>query len=98
VLADEQPRCGERSVKDDTNECPLRQAGAEGDDEDGNDDRRGQEPSEVGPASDGKRRPEPFEGGILEAVRRTAMRNGQSQNRGRIETYQRDAPKPGPRH
>jgi hypothetical protein len=26
------------------------------------------------------------------------MRNGRSQNRGCVETHQRDDPKPGPRH
>lgn len=98
VFANEQSPCGERSVKNDTNKCPPRQADAEGDDEDGNDGRGGQEFSEVGPASDGRRRSEPSDSGILEPERRTAMRNGRSQNRGCVETHQRDDPKPGPRH
>ena len=98
VLAKEQSPCGERSVKDDTNKCPPRQADAEGDDEDGNDGRGRQEFSEIGPASNGRRRPEQSDNGILEPVRRTAMGNGRSQNRCCVQTHQRDDPKPGPRH
>jgi len=97
VVADEQSPCSERSVKGDTNKCPPRQADAEGDDEDGNDGRGGQELSEVGPAPDGRMRPKQLESGILEPVRGTAMRNGRSQKRGCVQTRQRDDPKPGPR-
>jgi hypothetical protein len=98
VLADEQSPCGERSVKEDTDKGPPRQADAEGDDEDGNDGRGGQELCEVGPFSGGKGRPEPFDDRILEPVGRTAVRNGCSQERGCVQAYQRNDPKPGPRH
>ena len=98
VLADEQSQSGEHSVKDDTNKRPPHQPDAQGNDEDGNDGRGGQEFGEVGPASDGRRRPEPLDDGILEPVRRTTMRNGRGQNRGCVQTYHRDDPKPGSRH
>ena len=98
VLADEQRQSGEHSIKKDTNERPPHQADAEGDDEDGNDGRGGQEFSEGRLGLRGGRRPEPIDGGILEPVRRMAVRNGRGQDRGCVKTHHRYNPKPGPRH